>query len=450
VSVQTAVRRIARRRTRERTPAQNAYLFRARLRLTLWYLGVLALLIAALGASAYVVLATVLHNEVDSELKSAAVAFRQQNAGFPANPPLQLPGAAQTPSEGAFLDVFAYFIGVGDFSVYNPRNVDVPGFPDGASFIAASTGHTDLRTVTKAGQPYRVLSEPIAQNGQIAGVLQVIKSLRPYQQDVRDIALVLTIGGVGALLLATIGGLLLSGRALRPVQQSWQRQQMFVADASHELRTPLAILRADAEVMLRSPEKTVEENRELVEDIVGEADRLSSLVSDMLLLVRLDTGRLPIQRYEFDARALVEEVAEQTRRVLADRAIEVVTGGKPHLTLVADRERLLQALRILIDNAQRHTPAGGRIEIFCRSDGSRASLDVADTGSGIAPEDLAHVFDRFYRADRARSRDEGGAGLGLAIARGIVEAHGGRLKLQSEVGRGTTATIELPLARNGQ
>jgi two-component system sensor histidine kinase CiaH len=449
VSVQTAVRRIARRRPRAARNGQNSYLFRARVRLTLWYVGVLSLLLVALGASVYAALTQVLRNEVDSDLKSAAVAFRERNSAFPAGPPLHLPGQAQGLSDGAFLDVFAFFIGISDFSVYNPRNVDIAGFPDGKSVIAASTGRTDLSTVNKAGQPYRVLSEPILQGSQIVGVLQVFKSLRPYQHDVKDIAFVLAGGGLGAVLLAFVGGLLLSGRALRPVQQSWQRQQSFVADASHELRTPLAIVRADAEVMLRAPEKSVEEHRELVEDIVVEADRLGGLVSDMLLLVRLDTGQLPLQRIDFDARGLLEDVAEQTRRVLEGRQITVVTGGKPYLPVCADRDRMLQVLRILVDNAQRHTPVGGRIELYGRGDGTRVSLEVGDSGSGIAPADMAHIFDRFYRADRARGRAEGGAGLGLAIARALVEAHEGRLKLQSQLGRGTTVTVELPSPPRG-
>ena len=451
MSVQTAMRRFTGRAERQPAPAQSRYLWRARLRLALWSAGVVTLLLVAVGIAAYVALARVLSDEVVSELKSAAVAFQQQNPVSTLGPPLRLPGASAD-SADAFPDVYAYFIGISNSSVFNPRNVSIIGFPDGPSVVAASAGRTDLRTVTKGGITYRLLSEPIEQpapdgHRQIVGVLQVVKSLHQYQQDLRDIAFVLGGGAGAAVLLTAIGALLLSARALQPVQQSWQRQQSFVADASHELRTPLAIMRADAEVLLRAPARSVEENRDLVEDIISEADRLNILVSDMLLLVRLDTGRLPLQRVEFDARAMIDDVAAQSRRLYDDKGITVVSGGAAELPVVADHEQLLQVLRILVDNAQHHMPDGGRIQLWCRGDGSQVSLEVADTGVGISAEDLPHVFDRFYRADRARTRGRGGAGLGLAIARGIVEAHGGRLRVQSEPGKGTTATIELPVQR---
>ena len=302
----------------------------------------------------------------------------------------------------------------------------------------------DLYTITRSGQQYRLLTRPIQSGGQIVGIVQVGKPMRQYDRNLHATALVLAGGGLAALVLAAAGGWLAAGRALRPAQTSWQRQQSFVADASHELRTPLAIVRADAEVLLRSPARTVEDNRDLVEDIIGVTDNLSTLVTDMLTLTRLDAGRLSMEKSEFDARELLDEVAEQTRRLLDGRALNVAVHGRAGIGVVADRDRVRQVLRILLDNALRRTPDGGTIALVARFDRGRACLAVRDTGSGIAPEHLAHVFERFYRADQDRSRADGGVGLGLAIARAIVEANGGRLQIQSRVDRGTTVTVELP------
>jgi signal transduction histidine kinase len=284
----------------------------------------------------------------------------------------------------------------------------------------------------------------IRQNGQVIGTVQVGKPLRTYERDMHALALVLLGSGMAALLLATVGGLVVANRALRPVQQSWQRQQGFVADASHELRTPLAIVRADAEVLLRAANRPVAENRDLVEDIVKETDHLSGLVTDLLTLARLDAGRLPLEREEFNASELLEDVAAQTRRLLLDRRVAVKIEAPAVLSVTADRERILQVLRILVDNSQRYTPDGGTIGLGARRSDNGAVLSVVDTGPGIAAKDMGHVFDRFYRADRSRARTIGGAGLGLAIARGIVEAHGGTLQIDSSPGRGTSVDVELP------
>lgn len=427
--------RLARRVRRPPAPVALSYLQRARVRLTIWYVGVLALLLVAVGVSVYLVLAQVLKHEIDSDVRAVAASIADREALIQDQPPSTL--------AGPYPDVFVMLLDQRGYVSF-PEAIPFPQLPDSAGFNAAQTGRPDLRTVIRSGQRIRLYSQLIYQNGKVAGTVQAGKSLRSYERELNALALVLAGGGFAALLLAAGGGMIVAHRALRPVQQSWQRQQAFVADASHELRTPLAIVRADAEVLLRAPDRPVAENRDLVEDIVQEADHLSGLVADMLTLTRLDAGRLPLQREEFDARELLDDVAAQTRRLLDKRELTVAVEAPPALPMLADRERMLQVLRILVDNAQRYTPGGGRIVLGARRFGGRILFSVADTGAGIAHEDLPHVFDRFYRADRSRARSTGGAGLGLAIARGIIEAHAGRLRLNSAIGQGTTVTVDLP------
>ncbi|HLZ70365.1 MAG TPA: ATP-binding protein [Dehalococcoidia bacterium] len=437
-------------------PPAARYLRNARVRLTVWYVGILFVLLVAAGLGSYLVLARVRAEEVDSDLRSVALDLANRAATLPAAQAsgdgptyaglLGFDGSASSVNTGPHSDVFYVVWPVGGVpDVYTPPNLKLKGFPDSASVNAAvASGHADLRTVHKDGQAYRVLSQIVRRNGQPPDIEQVGKSLGPYQNELRDTALVLAGVGIGALALAAMGGMLVAGRALRPAQLSWQRQQEFVADASHELRTPLSLIRADAEVLLRAPTRPVAENRDLVEDIVHEADHLSALVADLLVLARLDAGQLPLHKSEIDAGELLKELGSQTVRLLAGRDIGLLLRRPRRLVVHADRDRIVQVLRILIDNAQRHTPAGGSITLRARRTGGRVQLSVADTGSGIPPEHRERVFERFYRVDAARGRTDGGAGLGLAIARGLVEAHEGRLWLQSERGRGTTVFVELP------
>jgi signal transduction histidine kinase len=256
--------------------------------------------------------------------------------------------------------------------------------------------------------------------------------------------LLLTIGSI-ALLGSGFGGLFLSHRALAPARLAWQRQQRFIADAAHELRTPLALLRADAEVLLRSRRRLDEDDAALLEDIVAEANYMGNLANNMLTLARLD-NRATHREYEVVNLSEIARMGARRIQALADQQeISIQMKTSRAALVLGDSTQLEQAVLSLLDNAVKYNRRGGRISLRTTVQEKQALLEVADTGIGIGPEHLPHLGERFYRVDKARSREAGGTGLGLSIVRSIAATHGGTLTLKSISEQGTTATITLPL-----
>ena len=273
-------------------------------------------------------------------------------------------------------------------------------------------------------------------------MIQVIRSVEPEHQALSRLVFGLLVGGLGGLLLAGIGGWFLAGKSLEPVRVAFNRQHAFVSDASHELRTPLAVIRANAEYLqLEQPD-----NPE-VRDIVSESERLSALVETLLALARGDVAGAGLERALVDLGEVVEAAVTSMRPLAEERGVELTVVTGEGMTVLGDGEQLRQLVIILVDNALRYTAADGRVHVQAGADRDSAVLTVHDNGIGIPPDAVDRVFERFYRADSARSRDSGGAGLGLAIARELVGGHGGRIELDSTEGAGTTFTVRLPLAR---
>jgi len=278
------------------------------------------------------------------------------------------------------------------------------------------------------------------------GLLVAGESLQPELTALHTLLLVLVGGGGLGLLLSLAAAWFLSGRALIPIQQAFQRQQEFVADASHELRTPLTVLRSATDLMNAHREQPLERNGELFDDVRAEIARMERLAQDLLTLARSDASGLELMTAPLEMADIAAEVVRRTTPLAQDEGVNLSLGAAARpATVDADPDRLQQVLLILIDNAIKHTPRGGKVDVRVRRHGQAAQVEVADTGTGIAPEHLPRIFDRFYRADKARARERGGTGLGLAIAKMLVEAHGGELQLSSTVGVGTQVTVMLPL-----
>jgi len=318
-------------------------------------------------------------------------------------------------------------------------------------------------------------------------VVEAARSQERLDDELAELGLVLLLGVPLGVALAAAGGLFLARRALAPVarlterareltaerlterlpvahpddelgrlaaafnemlarlERSFEQLRRFTADASHELRTPLTALRSVGEVALRSA-PSPEEQREVIGSMLEEVDRLTRLVDDLLLLARGDAGHLRPRRERCDLAALAREIAdrllvlaeEKRQSLRVDAAVAVEVCGDPVL--------LRQALQNLLDNAIEHGPEGSEIQVaVARGDGA-AIAEVVDHGPGVPAEHRERIFERFYRVDPARSRTRGGAGLGLAIARWIAQAHGGRIELSDTAGGGATFRVRLPLA----
>jgi len=293
----------------------------------------------------------------------------------------------------------------------------------------------------------RVVSLPMRDDsGEVVGVVQYARSLKGVQQTIGRLVLVLlplVLGGLGAALL---GGLFMAGRAIRPARESFKRQRAFVADASHELKTPLTLIRADAEMVLYRGNLN-EDDRKLMEHALGETERMNSILSDLLLVARLDAGKLEVSEKPFDLATVLSEETERFEVKAAGEGIRLDVQTSDELPVRGDPKRTGQILAVLLDNAVRYTPPGGRIAVKSRLRDGWAETSVTDTGPGIAPEQLPRVFDRFYRAEAARTRSEaggGGTGLGLAIARDLARAQGGDLVAENGKEGGAVVSLRLP------
>ena len=227
------------------------------------------------------------------------------------------------------------------------------------------------------------------------------------------------------------------------LEVSYESQKQFVSDASHELRTPISVIQGYADMLRRWGKEDPQVLEESINAISDEAASMKDLVENLLFLARHDKKTLMMEMSEFDPAELLQEIRKEAAMVSPMDTF--VLSPAEHMTIQADRNMIKQVVRILLDNAVKYTPSGGTVTMGIHREGDCAVLTMQDTGIGIAPEDLPHIFDRFYRADKARKSETGGHGLGLSIARIIVVAHGGRIRVRSKVGEGTVFTVEIPL-----
>jgi signal transduction histidine kinase len=232
------------------------------------------------------------------------------------------------------------------------------------------------------------------------------------------------------------------------LEDAVHNSKRFLADASHELRTPLTVLRGELENVAQNG-RLEEDTRETLGSMLEEVERLAKIVEGLFALSRLDAGEAQAEWVPFDLAELAATTADQMSLLAEDKGISVSCEAKQGITVEGDRARLKQVVVNLLDNAIKYTPNGGAIHLGVTRKNGHAVLDVTDNGIGIPAEALPHVFERFFRVDKARSRDEGGAGLGLSIVKSICTAHGAAVEVESTPGRGSHFRIKLPLAESG-
>jgi len=299
------------------------------------------------------------------------------------------------------------------------------------------------------GERLRVATYPVTKydekqdKDKIIAFGQAAVSLDEPERAARRLAGWLLGGALGALALALSVGALILRQALRPLEEQAQAQRRFVADAAHELRTPLTVLRGEIEVVLRR-RRDPEDYEATLKSALEEIERLSRLSDGLLLLA---APQYPATTASLELNALCQGVQERLIGEFASAGIHFTfEPALEPLFVRGEADSLSRVVRNLLENALRYTPRGEQVTLRVFATGQDAALAVQDTGIGIAPEHQAQVFDRFYRVDQARARSSGGAGLGLAIARELVEAYGGQLTLESQVGRGSTFTVTLRVA----
>jgi signal transduction histidine kinase len=264
------------------------------------------------------------------------------------------------------------------------------------------------------------------------------------QEQLREVLIVLVLGLPLVVALAAAGGYMLAGRALAPVETSFNQLRRFTADASHELRTPLSVIRGIGEVGLRETRMPAE-YKETIGSMLEEVDRLTSLVDALLRLSHADAGTVVLSTERLDLGQLARDVAGSLAVLADERSQRIALDLADGVSVNADRLVLREAVTNIVDNAIKHSPRGSSIQVDVRTDGSQALLTVTDEGPGVPVEYRDRVFDRFFRIDEGRSREYGGTGLGLAIAKSAVEANGGRLSVDAGPSGGSAFRIALPL-----
>lgn len=413
---------------------------RARWRLTLWFAGAFAVIFVILGAAVYFTERASLMDNVNSDLQVRSERLVQSARGGgglfdPGNRNVQ------------FATAGGYF-----YRITGPGGtVSASESADQISLLTidqlagdTSGGAAYVRMTTNEGERLRVYVQPVQALGGQTVYFQVGRSIEPELHALRRLVFILGIGGLAGLWLAGMGGWWLAGRALKPIQASMDAQRTFVADASHELRTPLSLIRANAEIMKRSPDRPPDP--EYVDDIIQETDRLSYLVGQMLTLARADSAGATFEKAPVDMSRLAQDMTRQMKLLASEKEIAMEAHTNGTAPVMGDEQRLGELLLILLDNSVKYTDRGGRVDVTVAQANGRVSIAVADNGKGIPPESIPRVFDRFYRADKARSREMGGSGLGLAIARWIADGHGGHVEIHSVPNQGTTVTVQLPAA----
>lgn len=333
-----------------------------------------------------------------------------------------------------FADVRLSFLG----GTANPFGQALPDRQAAAAAIAGGGPAFSAREL-RGDLHYRIYTLPVVRGGRTLGVVQTAASARVYEQGLHALlGSLLLVGALGLLAAAAITAVVVQ-RALLPIRAALAHQRDFVADAAHELRAPLAILRTATELWL-DPESE-EDRQEAVGHVLTQGAHLARLVDDLSLLARADSGAVPVLQQPLELGALVADLVAAMEVVAEDRAVSLELAIEP-AWVRGDPGRIRQLGLILLDNALKFTPSGGRIAVTVARQGGHAVLRVRDRGPGIDPLDLPHLFDRFYRADRARHGE--GTGLGLAIGRWIVVAHGGEIRAANAPDGGAVFTVTLP------
>jgi len=425
---------------------------RARRRLFVVTLALLALLVVGVGSATAIMGLAALDADVDHALRASVAAqaatITSETFGGDGGEAANGDDGGQAPEiddrQPAAADTFVLVLDRSGTVVQNPSGRTVTGLPDAVVLGAAKAAGEDLRTIEAGTHNLRLLTVPVVRKGTIVGFVQGAFVLDLHDSQSGSLVVAVVTVGVMGLIAAALITLLVTGRAFGPIRDGFAAQRRFVADASHELRTPAALIRANAEVLQREGLVRAE-GGPLLTDIIGESDRLSGLVGDLLQLSAWDEMRTTITPVRVDVSAVARDTVRGAAAMAADRGVTLaVDADGPPAWAMADSSRIVQVLLVLIDNAVDHSPPDGPVTVHVRSSARTVTIDVDDAGPGIPVAELDRIFQPFTRLPGTTRHGSGGTGLGLAIARRIVEAHGGTIEASSPVAGGARFTVVLP------
>jgi heavy metal sensor kinase len=467
-----------------------------RVRLTLWYVLLLALFLVVFSGGLYLALRVALHRELDETLRNGALliadGLQLDDQGHLVAASGQVSSTKRREEERIWRVLDASGRAVAQTVAHEMEFQPI----ERGTLEAALAGRDAFQTVALEEESLRVYTTPVHQQGRVVGVVQVGLSLEDVTETLDTVLWILRLSLPLTLVAASVGGYFLADRALRPVDRitrtvqsitasdlsrrlnfdlpddelgrladtldamiarldaAFRRQRSFTADASHELRTPLTVIKGDLSVALGRP-RDVDYYHGVLTEVDEEVDQMSRLVDRLLSLARADAEGIAINRETVDLGILLTDVVAQVRPLAGAKGLELTSQIETNLTARVDPDVVTQIVLNLLDNAIKYTPAGrvrlGAHRTVQKSSGPNVhdthelQIAVSDEGPGISGEHLPHIFERFYRVDRARSRELGGAGLGMSIARELARAHGGDITVRSVLGEGSTFTVHLPL-----
>ncbi|MFP3898519.1 MAG: sensor histidine kinase [Dehalococcoidia bacterium] len=460
-----------------------SFIHSIKFRFTIWYLLVLAVLLIALSAGVYFYLARGLHRNLDGALLLRSTQLRS------------FPSILDSIRQGEFREelgeiIILYFYSNSQLVQVSPRDVNIPL---NSEFISEAIGGRRMFATiqTPQGERLRLLAVPLSLNmpgpppSQEPATLVIARSTEQINEALARLVRTFIIAVPVAMALAAGGGIFLASRALKPVDQiartaqeigagdlsrrisvttrdelgrlaqtlndmigrlenAFQRQKQFTSDASHDLRAPLAIIEAESTLTLQK-ERPPGDYRHSLEIISQESRHMSLLIDRLLTLARADAGNEQWNFTEVDLGDLITSMSTDVEILCHEKGLSFQLDKGQDLVVKGDEARLRELFMNLVDNAIRYTPSPGTVSVSSRREGQMAIVTITDTGVGIPAEDIPFIFERFYRVDRSRPRGDGGSGIGLAICRHIAEIHGASIEVQSEVGKGSTFSIRLPL-----
>lgn len=460
-----------------------------RSRLTAWHVAVLGFFLILFSILLYVFLSKRLHESIDNSLKVSANVI--QKAALLEYSRTPLPGL------DLFFDQFLGYSNINKFyRIYDgsghvdsrSKGIDASKFPlTQDAYSRATQGKMTYETFKLVPwHRVRVITMPVIRNDNLVNLIQVGTSLKAVEHTLKNLRIFLFTAIPCALILSTLGGRFMATRALKPVaeitstaqdiahganlsrripipevqdeignlahtfnemmnrlEKSFNQVRQFSSDASHELRTPLTVLKGQSELVLSKP-RSKAEYQEVLSSNLEEINYMSRVLEDLLILSKGDEGKVSLEKEPVELSSIVEEVSRQGEIFADEKEVKIILAYLEPVTILGDAHRLKQMVWILLHNAVKFTPSGGEIKITLQDLDDTVYFTIRDNGIGIPEQDLPKIFDRFYRVDKARSRMDGGSGLGLSICKHIVDRHQGSVDVESKLGEGTKFKIRFP------